>query len=157
MNITIRRAASGDIPGVIRLLEYICAFHQKARPDIFKAGSKKYDEADIADILADETRPIFVAADEGGHVAGYCFCKIINNNHAVFNKHISLYIDDLCVDERYRRRGIAKMLYAAALEFAKQTGVFAIDLNVWEFNEAAVKFYESLGFATRSRKMELIL
>jgi len=157
MKITIRRAEPTDIPGIVRLLEYTCNFHHKGRPDIFKAGGKKYGSETLLAILNDKLRVIFVAITEDGYLAGFCFCEWQAFSMPFINEHTSLYIDDICVDETYRRQGIGKKLFAAAVEFAKESEVYAIDLNVWEFNESAIKFYESLGFTTRFRKMELIL
>jgi len=157
MNLTVRRAVSNDITGIISLLLQIAALHHEARPDVFKHGSKKYNEHDLAIIFQDETRPVFVAVDESDNVLGYCFCQVIGNSHPVMHDHTKLYIDDFCVDENCRKQGVGKKLFAAALEYAKQLNVHAIDLNVWEFNEDAIKFYESFGFTTRSRKMELVL
>jgi len=157
-SIHIRRAVSGDSDGVIRLLLQIADLHHKGRPDMFKAGSQKYTKDEFEAILKDESRPVFVAVDESRNVLGYCFC-IINRyeTHAVYRDHSSLYIDDFCVDENCRGQGIGHTLFAAVKEYADQIGAHDIDLNVWEFNEGAVKFYGSCGFATRSRRMELIL
>jgi len=154
---TIRRATTSDIPALITLLHQICTLHHNARPDMFKANSKKYDETQLAAILADETRATFVANNESGSVLGYCFCKIEHVTHPVLNDHTTLYIDDFCVDEACHRQGVGKMLFASVHEYAKQINANYIELNVWECNENAIKFYESCGFTTRSRKMEMVL
>jgi ribosomal protein S18 acetylase RimI-like enzyme len=78
-------------------------------------------------------------------------------NHAVAADRETLHIDDLCVDAECRGMGIGKLLMAAAVEHARELGVYDIDLNVWEFNTDARMFYESLGFSTRQRRMELVL
>jgi ribosomal protein S18 acetylase RimI-like enzyme len=41
----------------------------------------------------------------------------------------------------------------AAQEWAIARGATAIELNVYEFNEAAQAFYRQLGYATLSRRM----
>ena len=71
----IRRAESRDIPGMIALLRQVGEVHHVIRPDIFRGGAQKYDEAALELLLRDENMPIFVA-DDGGFVAGYCFCQI---------------------------------------------------------------------------------
>ena len=158
MSITVRRAESGDNDQIIKLLLQIADFHHKGRPDIFKEGSKKYNKDEFAAILEDENRPVFVAVDESNNVFGYCFCMINKYTaHAVFTEHSTLYIDDFCVDETCRGQGIGKKIFAEVLAYAKQIGVYNIDLNVWEFNESAIGFYESCGFMPKSRKMEMIL
>ena len=41
----IRFATAGDIPGMIDLLLQVGEVHHKIRPDLFRAGAQKYDEA----------------------------------------------------------------------------------------------------------------
>ena len=158
MNVTIKKACSSDRNEILRLLKQISAYHQVGRPDIFRAGSAKYSEDEFEAILQDANKPVFVAADENNNVLGYVFCKVIHyKSHAVFNDFDSLYIDDFCVDESVRGKHIGKLLFETVKDYAKEIGVYNIDLNVWEFNENAKKFYESCGMTTQKRKMELIL
>ena len=158
MNITIRKAVIKDTDKIIELLEGIALLHHEGRPDLFKTGTKKYDKQQLKTLFKDENRPVFVAVDELDQVVGYCFCIIVNNEaHAVFNEFSTLYIDDFCVDANYRGAGIGKKLMHFVKEFAKEIGVYNIDLNVWEFNESAIRFYESCGFSTQRRRMEIIL
>ena len=57
----IRRAEVRDIPGMIELLKQVGQVHYEIRPDVFRGGALKYDEAALEELLRDETRPIFVA------------------------------------------------------------------------------------------------
>lgn len=41
-----------------------------------------------------------------------------------------------------------------AKEDAKKRGFNRIELNMWEFNESALAFYESIGLKTYRRYME---
>ena len=158
MDIKIRRAESIHSAGVLRLLQQIAEYHHLGRPDIFKAGASKYNEDELAVMFDDADRPVFVAVDDAGTVIGYCFCQIHRNaGHAVINDFSTLFIDDFCVDTSCRGRGIGHRLFNEVKEYAKGIGVYYIDLNVWEFNESAIKFYTKCGFSTQKRKMELIL
>jgi ribosomal protein S18 acetylase RimI-like enzyme len=158
MNITIRRAQSRDCTGVIRLLLQIAQLHHEGRPDLFKPGSKKYGQAEFDGMLLDESRPVFIAEDGAGDVAGYCICELIEyKNHAVFKDHVTLYIDDLCVDERLRGQRIGEKLNDAVIAFAKENGVYNIELNAWECNEGAIRFYERCGCKVQRRRMEMII
>lgn len=47
------------------------------------------------------------------------------------------------------------MLFTHIVDYAKSNEASSIQLNVWDFNENAIKFYESLGMSTRNRRMEL--
>ena len=57
----IRRAVDADIPALDRLLFQVHQVHHEARPDLFKAGAKKYTDAQLKAILADDKTPVFAA------------------------------------------------------------------------------------------------
>ena len=98
----IRLANHTDIPGMIRLLQQVGQVHHDIRPDLFREGAQKYSEEDLAALLQDVTRPIFVGVEDG-RMLGYCFCVIEEvKDNPVLRDVKSLYIDDLCVDETIR-------------------------------------------------------
>ena len=150
----IRCAESRDIPGMLTLLGQVGQVHHEIRPDIFCPGAQKYDAAALEILLQDEEKPIFVAV-EGDFVTGYCFCQLRNYaGSTVLTERTELYIDDLCVDENCRHRGIASALYAHTLDFAKSLGCAFVTLNVWNGSDNAMRFYENLGMTPRSITME---
>lgn len=156
MQFTFRRAKPADCDQIIALLENIAALHHNGRPDIYKAGIRKYSPEEFAFLLEDEDSPVFVAADENDRVMGYIFGELHRyKNHPYFTDRTELYIDDFCVDEHLRGQHIGTRLFEGVKAWAKQSGIDFIYLNVWEFNESAIRFYESLGMTTRRRYMEL--
>ena len=152
----IRPAEERDIPAMIGLLQQVGQVHHNIRPDIFRSGAQKYDEAALAELLQDPARPIFVADDNS--VLGYCFCILEETaNHPVLEDERTLYIDDLCVDETRRGTGIATALYQRTCEFAKSLGCHAVTLNVWCGNDQAMHFYEKMGMKPQKIGMEVII
>ena len=153
----IRLAQSNDIPGLIALLRQVGQVHRDIRPDIFRDRCQKYDETALLQLLTDETRPIFVADDQG-FVAGYCFCILRSyQNDGAMQDRAELYIDDLCVDESLRGQGVGKALYEHVLRFAKETSCYNLTLNVWSCNPGAMAFYERLGMRPYKVGMEQLL
>ena len=151
---TIQRAASRHIPGLIRLLYQVGGVHHDIRPDIFRAGAIKYTEKDLEILLADEKRPVFVAVEDET-VLGYCFCVIEDcRGTTVLTDRVEIYIDDLCVEEALRGRGIAKALYQYVCGWARELGCSFVTLNVWRGNDGAQKFYEKMGMTPRKVCME---
>ena len=154
---TIRFAETRDIPGMIELLKQVGQVHHVIRPDLFRAGAQKYDEAALEALLADPNRPILIA-DIDGTVAGYAFCILqITENDPVLCDRKVLYIDDLCVEETLRGQGIASSLYEKVLQYAKALGCHAVTLNVWCGNDGAMKFYEKCGMKPQKIGMETML
>ncbi len=153
----IRPAENKDIADIGKLLNQVLQLHHNGRPDIFKDNGRKYADNELREILKDGTRPIFVCC-ENERVLGYAFCIITDTaNDNILEDRKSLYIDDLCVDKEYRGRHIGRQLYDYVLDFAKTIGCQNVTLNVWSFNEGAVKFYESCGMKPLKTVMETVL
>lgn len=150
----IRLAQTQDIPGMVNLLYQVGGVHHDIRPDIFRPNALKYTEAALEALLKDESKPIFVA-DDNGSVAGYCFCQIRDyTGSTVLTDRKELYIDDLCVDETRRGQHIGSVLYDHAVAYAKEIGCAFLTLNVWCGNDSAMRFYEKMGLKQRSITME---
>ncbi|MEE1030967.1 MAG: GNAT family N-acetyltransferase [Ruminococcus sp.] len=154
----IRRATNQDMNGINDLLHQVLMVHHNGRPDLFKPHAKKYTDEELMEIIADDQKPIFVAVDEKENVLGYAFClfqQYINNN--ILTDIKTLYIDDLCVDEKRRGMHIGRQLYDYVIAFAKEQGCYNVTLNVWSCNESAMKFYQKCGLVPQKIGMETIL
>ncbi|MDO4663299.1 MAG: GNAT family N-acetyltransferase [Erysipelotrichaceae bacterium] len=154
----IRLAQNGDIERIHELLSQVLNVHHQARPDLFKAGARKYTDEQLMEILQDEKRPIFVYLNDEGIVMGYAFCILqqhVNNN--ILTDIKTLYIDDLCVDENARHQHIGHQLYDFVVEYARSIGCYNVTLNVWADNISALKFYRSLDLKEQKIGMEVIL
>lgn len=125
----IRRANEKDIPRLIELLGQVLQIHADIRPDIFIAGTTKYTNEELSEMIKDDTNPIYVAADE----------------------------NDVCVDASARGQHIGEALFEYVKSEAKRLGCYEVTLNVWAGNTSAEKFYEKMGLKTKERQMEYIL
>ena len=155
--LTIRRAQNRDMDTINRLLFQVHKVHSDARPDLFRAGAKKYTDSELAALIHNDSRPIFVA-QRNGQVLGYAFCihqQYIDDNNMTDIK--TLYIDDLCVDQTARGEHIGTALYEYVTAWAKAQGYYNVTLNVWADNKNALKFYESLDMHVQKIGMEKIL
>ena len=157
-HMNIRRAQQRDLEGINRLLHQVEDVHQQGRPDLFKPGAKKYTDEELSELIRDDSRPIFVGVDEAENVLGYAFCIFEDHTpeHAMTDI-VSLYIDDLCVEENQRGKHIGSRIYEYVVDYARKAGCYNITLNVWECNPAARKFYEAAGLVPYKTGMEKIL
>lgn len=155
---TIRKAQEKDIPRIIELLGQVLQIHAEIRPDIFILDTTKYTEQELAALLKDEKKPIYVAVNEEDVCMGYAFCQMkeqpFSNNMVQFQ---SLFIDDLCVDCFARGQHIGESLFDYVKQEAKKMGCYEVTLNVWAGNTSAEKFYEKMGMKTKERQLEYIL
>ena len=152
----IRKATAQDIQDICRLLEQVLAVHHAGRPDLFRAHGKKYDEKALQEMLSRQESPIFVY-DDDGHVSGYIMCQEHNQSSPALMPVKTLYIDDLCVDEQARGKGIGRKLFQYVKDYASENGFHNVTLHVWSCNPGALKFYESLGLKPQYTSLELIL
>lgn len=154
----IRRAKECDRAGINQLLLQVLTVHHNQRPDLFKGNTKKYTDEELKTIIKDDKKPIFVALDQDGTVVGYAFCQHIQHiGDNILTDIKSLYIDDLCVDEKKRGTHIGTTLYEYVLDYARKSGCYNVTLNVWSCNQAALRFYEKCGLIPQKIGMEKIL
>ena len=152
----IRKANKKDIQRVIELLHQVNMVHHVIRPDLFKPNTTKYDEHELEALLSNDSMPIFIYDD--GDVRGYAFCQITETKDNLLLQDLkTLYIDDICVDEKARGKHVGKALYEFVRDYAKSIGCYNITLNVWEGNDAACGFYRNMGMKVQKTTMETIL
>ena len=106
----VRRANRNDIGRIIELLHQVDMVHHVIRPDLFKPNTTKYNEQELEALLDDDSKPVFVF--DNGEVLGHAFCMITEaRNDKLLQDIKTLYIDDICVDEKARGNHVGKALY----------------------------------------------
>lgn len=154
---TIRFAAKEDLENVNILRKQVNDLHTAGKPEIFKKGFSKELSDHIYTIFADPRQKIVVYEIDGA------ICSFAVINHITKPENPFMYvrdyldIDEFCVDEAYRRRGLATEMIAFIRDYAKAEGFDRLELNMWEFNRDALDFYEAVGFNTYRRYMEMKL
>ncbi|MBR3035989.1 MAG: GNAT family N-acetyltransferase [Lachnospiraceae bacterium] len=157
MDSQVRFAEEKDIPAIMELLRQVNRVHYEGRPDLFRP-STKYTEEELQAILQDPETPVFVCEDQEGRILGHGFCMLQRpENTRLLTDILTLYIDDICVDEKARGRHVGKAIYEHILAYARERGCYNVTLNVWNCNPGAMKFYEKLGLVPYKVGMETIL
>ena len=157
----VRRAKFEDIPSILDLLVQVDMVHHNGRPDLFKGPTTKYNAEELKIIIGDDSTPVFVCVDDdadGDKVLGHMFCVFKQEkDDSVLTDIKTLYIDDICVDEKARGLGVGKSLFEFIRDYAKSEGFYNITLNVWSCNPGALKFYEAMGMEPQKIGMEMVL
>lgn len=155
--VKVRRARENELERVNELRMQVNAIHVAGKPEVFKPGFPEGLRNYIYAIHKDPEQFIAVA-EKNGTICGFAVLHHINRPENPFMKERDfLDIDEFCVDEAFRRQGIASEMIAFIREFAKEKGSHRIELNMWEFNQDALAFYEAAGFRTYRRYMEMFL
>ncbi len=144
MNPNIRPATAADVPA---RFPQVPARPADSRPDSFRAGARKYTNAEIAALGADPEKSFRVWADIDGPVRGYGLGRRRDEGGpgGPLRARRPLYLDDLGVEASARGRGIGEALYAALKAEARARGGVALTLNLWVGNGEAARFYERRG------------
>ena len=152
---TIRFAEQDDLERVNELRKQVNDLHVCGRPETFKAGFPAELRDHIYTVFRDPRQKI-VVAEKDGTLCGFAVLNHITRPETPY-MYVRDYldIDEFCVDTAFRRQGIASGMIAFIRDYAKSEGFDRIELNMWEFNQDALAFYEAIGFSTYRRYMEL--
>ncbi|MCM3781666.1 GNAT family N-acetyltransferase [Neobacillus mesonae] len=157
MEFGIREGLPSDYESVARLVAQIQAIHAEARPDIFAEDPCPMSQSYYLKLLDDRYSKLYVVT-AGDIITGYAVIRINKSPlRSIYQDRRYISIDDLCVDESYRGRGMGRALLKHIFDYAKEIGAGSVELSVSEFNEGAIRLYESMGMSTRSRRMEITL
>lgn len=153
----IRFAKEDELERINVLRKQVNDLHVEGKPDVFKPGFNEELQNYVYYIFKDPEQKI-VIADKDGEICGFAILHHIYKPENPFMKvRDFLDIDEFCVDEKHRREGIATALVEFIKNFAKEQGYHRLELNMWEFNQDALAFYEAAGFDTFRRYMEMFI
>lgn len=154
MTAIIRKAILEDYDALCELIDQVDALHRDRLPNIYrKPDGPVREENEIAALIADERVGLFVAEVEG-ELAGYIHAYLRDTPPVpVLVPRRFGMIDSMAVGANQRRKGIGQALIAQVQGWAREKGAASLELNVYEFNQDALLFYEALGFSVLRRGM----
>jgi ribosomal protein S18 acetylase RimI-like enzyme len=149
--IAIRLATLEDYRGFLSVAHETHEHHVALLPHVFHSAAVAVPEEYFTDLVTGEQSCI-VLAEHDGVIVGYATLQLRHALNDILVPRIVGFIDNFGVAEVCRRMGIGRLLFAACRERAKALGASSVDLDCWEANQTAIRFYESLGMrVSRSR------
>lgn len=139
---------------IAKLNESVQTFHHEVYPDDFK----KFDLNSVTNFfkknLASDNSYAFLAEIDSKPI-GYLLCMVNSReeNEFQYEKRV-LYIDQISIENEFRKQGIGKKLMDKAFELAKELHISEIQLDHWVKNEEASNFFKQLGFGYYNYKMK---
>ena len=158
-DIKIRLANKEDLEVLCRLYVEFHEFHMRGVPDRLRSlgDPEKYDCLELLpklkEIIINKDSEIFIAEINQKPV-GFAEVYIREDKPdpaRVCRKYG--YLQSLLVTEKSRKKGTAKKLVEVAEAWAKQKGAIEMQLDVWEFTEGPLNFYQNLGYRTLRRTL----
>jgi GNAT superfamily N-acetyltransferase len=135
-NISIRKATAVDIPLILSFIKQLAAYEKlahevKATESSLKEtlfGGRPYAEA--------------IFAEKDGAPVGFA---LFFHNYSTFLAKPGIYLEDLFVCPDARGLGIGKLLLSYLAKVTIERGCGRLEWWVLNWNQSAIKFYESLG------------
>ncbi|MFM2589873.1 N-acetyltransferase family protein [Vibrio sp. TBV020] len=144
-HIKIRAASMNDLEQLNELMFQLHDEHHQQCSEHFKSAEEIEQEKSIARYIDDPECIVFVACVEEsvvGFVSGH-FCELVST----VSKPVQMgSIDELYVIPSSRGTGVAKKLCQKIEHRFEEYGVKQIFVEVWEFNQSAIQFYNQSGF-----------
>jgi ribosomal protein S18 acetylase RimI-like enzyme len=133
------------------LREYIEALYR--HDEDFEA--MKNIEAGVQSLLRNEALATAYFIKQTEERIGYV---ILTRYHSVEKGGLTIYIDELYVEDKFRRCGVGKKIMSEIQTIARSQGAVHLWAQTEPYNDAAQSFFQSLGFrANPNRNFELPL
>jgi GNAT superfamily N-acetyltransferase len=136
MTVAVRRAVPADAPVYISLVRALAEFESLPGPDDAAA------ERLVADAFSDPPRYELWVAEVDGEVSAYAVTFM---TYSTFRALPSLFLEDLFVHPRARRRGVASAVLARLRAEADARGCGRFEWFVLDWNVDAQKLYAGVG------------
>lgn len=156
----IRKLREIDYDTVSQFMSELHKLHAESRPDMYRQMEEigtVYTKEEFYSMLQNDEMITLGADTEEGELMGICIATIREAKHPIMVPKKTVYIEDIYVSQQYRKQRVGISLYQSVERLAQDIGAERIDLCVWNFNEAALCFYEKAGMKPQRWLMEKIL
>jgi GNAT superfamily N-acetyltransferase len=132
----IRFATAEDVGQVLALIRELAVYERE--PDAVTATAADL----LRDGFGDNPRYRVLLACDREEVAGFAFYFF---SYSTWRARPTLYLEDLFVRPPFRRRGLGLLLMRRLADEALRANCARFQWQVLDWNEPAVRFYQSLG------------
>jgi GNAT superfamily N-acetyltransferase len=140
-SLTIREARPADCPLILQFIRDL-ALYERALEEV---------EATVPQLEAllfcENPRVYGVICEEGDRALGFALYFF---NFSSWLGRLGLYLEDLYVNPAERGKGAGKALLRYLAQVAVSEGCGRFEWNVLDWNEPAIRFYESFGARPQS-------
>lgn len=137
-----RLASEADFDVVNRLARQVHELHVSWRPDLFRSVEYPIPHEEFSGLLQEQR---LLLAQQDGKVIAYAVFGVQQLDVPKLMPHKTLKLDEICVDEAYRRQGVAKVFLHELMQRGREQGCNDLRLTCDPHNAAGIALYESLG------------
>ena len=132
----IQPATKADVPVILSFIKKLADYERLSH-------EVTATEESLNDTLFGRRRTAEVAI---GYFKRQAVCfTLFFHNYSTFVGRPGIYIEDLYVDESFRRRGFGTALLRYVAGLARERRCGRLEWSVLDWNEPAIHFYEKLG------------
>ena len=132
---TIRTGVKEDLPQVLQLIKELAAYEKE--PDAVDTTVEQLEQ----DGFGPDSVFSFLVADTGDKVVGMA---LYYWSYSTW-KGKCMYLEDLVVTKAYRQQGVGRQLFGQLIRIARENDAHRLSWQVLDWNESAIKFYETLN------------
>lgn len=145
MSCSLRSATVNDVPLILDFIRGLADYEKLAHEVVAT------EDALRRTLFGSPPAAHVVIAEVGGQPAGFALYFF---NYSTFLAQPGLYLEDLFVKPAFRGHGTGKALLLHLARLANARGCGRMEWSVLDWNEPAIKFYESIG-ARRMREWQI--
>lgn len=134
--LNIRKATPADIPLILELIKELAEYEHAPEEAVATPEDLRRDGFSV------EPRFYVEIAEWHGEPAGFALWFF---NYSTWQGKPGLYVEDLFVRPRFRKKGIGKALLVKLAKTAVEKGCGRYQWQVLDWNTPAIDFYKSLG------------
>jgi len=132
----VRAATKADVPIILAFIKKLADYERLSHEVI--ATEKILNETLFGRRRTAELAIAFYKKDPVGFVLFF-------HNYSTFLGQPGIYIEDLYVEEAFRRRGFGRALLNYVAQLAQERRCGRLEWSVLDWNEPAINFYQKLG------------
>lgn len=132
----IRAATKADVPIILAFIKKLADYERLSHEVI--ATEKVLNETLFGRRRTAEIAIGFYKKEPVGFVLFF-------HNYSTFLGQPGIYIEDLYVEEAFRRRGFGRALLTYVAQLAQERRCGRLEWSVLDWNEPAIHFYQKLG------------
>ena len=134
--ISIRPATRADVPRILKFIRGLAEYEKLAHE--CEASERQLEQT----LFGERPSAEVVIAYRDAEAVGFA---LFFHNYSTFLAKPGLYLEDLFVDPAARGHGVGRALLAHLAGLAVQRDCGRFEWSVLDWNEDAIRFYESLG------------
>lgn len=153
-----RTALATDVDRLQELHRELDVLHQRLIPTVFVPvdGDARSRQAVLQRI--ENAGSDYIVLELAGSIIG--FAGLVTMRYPdlpMFQQSEYAYLEDMLVIAAHQGKGFGKLLMSAAIDWARAAGFGQLQTTVWAANGQASAFYDSAGFQTQLRRLQLEL